>query len=102
GASNDLERATALAKGMITRYGMDENIGLATYGTNTGFYGTGKEYSETTATAIDEAVKAQLKTAYERCEAILTEHRDQLDRLAEYLLEHEKIDAEGFNKLMKA
>ena len=102
GASNDLDRATALAKGMITRYGMDENIGLATYGTNTGFYGTGKEYSETTATAIDEAVKAQLKTAYDRCEAILTEHRDQLDRLAEYLLEHEKIDAEGFNKLMKA
>ena len=102
GASNDLDRATALAKGMITRYGMDENIGLATYGTNTGFYGTGKEYSESTATAIDEAVKAQLKTAYDRCEAILTEHRDQLDRLAEYLLEHEKIDAEGFNNLMKA
>ena len=102
GASNDLDRATALAKGMITRYGMDENIGLATYGTNTGFYGTGKEYSESTATAIDEAVKAQLKTAYDRCEAILTEHRDQLDRLAEYLLEHEKIGAEGFNKLMKA
>ena len=102
GASNDLDRATALAKGMITRYGMDENIGLATYGTNTGFYGTGKEYSESTATAIDEAVKAQLKTAYDRCEAILTEHRDQLDRLAEYLLEHEKIDAEGFNDLMKA
>ncbi len=102
GASNDLDRATALAKGMITRYGMDETIGLATYGTNTGFYGTGKEYSESTATAIDEAVKAQLKTAYDRCEAILTEHRDQLDRLAEYLLEHEKIDAEGFNKLMKA
>ncbi len=86
GASNDLDRATSLAKGMI----------------NTGFYGTGKEYSETTATAIDEAVKAQLKTAYDRCEAILTEHRDQLDRLAEYLLEHEKIDAEGFNKLMEA
>ena len=63
GASNDLDRATSLAKGMITRYGMDETIGLATYGTNTGFYGTGKEYSETTATAIDEAVKAQLKTA---------------------------------------
>ena len=102
GASNDLDRATSLAKGMITRYGMDETIGLATYGTNTGFYGTGKEYSETTATAIDEAVKAQLKTAYDRCEAILTEHRDQLDRLAEYLLEHEKIDAEGFNKLMEA
>ena len=102
GVSNDLDRATALAKGMITRYGMDETIGLATYGTNTGFYGTGKEYSESTATAIDEAVKAQLKTAYDRCEAILTEHRDQLDRLAEYLLEHEKIDAEGFNKLMKA
>ena len=102
GASNDLDRATSLAKGMITRYGMDETIGLATYGTNTGFYGTGKEYSETTATAIAEAVKAQLKTAYDRCEAILTEHRDQLDRLAEYLLEHEKIDAEGFNKLMEA
>lgn len=102
GASNDLDRATSLAKSMITRYGMDETIGLATYGTNTGFYGTGKEYSETTAAAIDEAVKAQLKTAYDRCEAILTEHRDQLDRLAEYLLEHEKIDAEGFNALMKA
>ncbi|MBQ8082625.1 MAG: ATP-dependent zinc metalloprotease FtsH [Clostridia bacterium] len=102
GASNDLDRATSLAKSMITRYGMDESIGLATYGTNTGFYGTGKDYSEATATAIDEAVKAQLKTAYDRCENILTEHRDQLDKLAEYLLEHEKIDAEGFNALMKA
>lgn len=102
GASNDLDRATSLAKGMITRYGMDENIGLATYGTNTGFYGTGKEYSETTATAIDEEVKALLQTAYDRCEAILKEHRDQLDKLAQYLLENEKIDAEGFNKLMSA
>lgn len=102
GASNDLERATSLAKGMITRYGMDENIGLATYSTNTGFYGTGKEYSESTATAIDEEVKNLLKTAYDRCEAILKEHRDQLDKLAEYLLENEKIDGEGFNKLMGA
>ncbi len=102
GASNDLERATALAKGMITRYGMDEELGLATYGTNTGFYGTGKEYSETTATAIDERVNALLKTAYDRCESILNEHRAQLDSLADYLLEHEKIDADGFNKLMEA
>ena len=102
GASNDLERATSLAKGMITRYGMDENIGLATYGTNTGFYGTGKDYSETTATAIDEEVNALLKTAYERCEKILTDHRDQLDRLAEFLLENEKIDEEGFRNLMEA
>ena len=102
GASNDLERATALAKGMITRYGMDEELGLATYGTNTGFYGTGKDYSETTATAIDERVNALLKTAYDRCESILNEHRAQLDSLADYLLEHEKIDADGFNKLMEA
>lgn len=102
GASNDLERATALAKGMITRYGMDDELGLATYGTNTGFYGTGKDYSETTATAIDERVNALLRTAYGRCEDILKEHRGQLDSLAEYLLEHEKIDADGFNKLMEA
>ena len=102
GASNDLERATALAKGMITRYGMDEELGLATYGTNTGFYGTGKDYSETTATAIDERVNALLKSAYDRCEAILKEHRGQLDALADYLLEHEKIDADGFQKLMDA
>ena len=102
GASNDLERATALAKGMITRYGMDENIGLATYGTNMGFYGTGKDYSETTATAIDGEVNALLKTAYERCEKILTDHRDQLDRLADFLLENEKIDADGFRELMEA
>ncbi len=99
GASNDLERATALAKGMITRYGMDESIGLATY-SDTGYYGAGKEYSEATANAIDDAVNLQLKTAYERCESILNTHRDQLDKLAEYLLEHEKIDAEGFNALM--
>ena len=102
GASNDLERATALAKGMITKYGMDDSIGLATYGTNTGFYGTGKDYSENTAAAIDEAVNALLKTAYERCEKILNDHRPQLDALAEYLLEHEKIDREGFEQLMNA
>lgn len=101
GASNDLERATSLAKGMITRYGMDDSIGLATY-SDSNVYSVGKEYSESTAAAIDAAVNTQLKTAYERCENILKTHRDQLDKLAEYLLEHEKIDAEGFNALMSA
>lgn len=103
GASNDLERATSLAKSMITRYGMDDTVGLATYQNGgIGFYGSGKEYSEKTAMAIDDEVNQLLKNAYDRCEAILLEHRDQLDKLAEYLLEHEKIDAEGFENLMNA
>lgn len=63
------------------------------------YYGS-RTYSEKTAAEIDEEVNRLLKEAYERCEAILKENRNQLDAVAGYLLEHEKIGGEEFKKLM--
>lgn len=99
GASNDIERATALARGMITRFGMNEKLGPVAYDTSSNPY-QNNSYSEETASEIDQEVKGQMKAAYAQCERILKDHRDQLDTLANYLLEHEKINAERFQKLM--
>ena len=99
GASNDLERATALARGMVTRYGMSTKLGPGTFEDRKPYYGS-RTYSEKTAAEIDEEVNRLLKEAYERCEAILKENRNQLDAVAGYLLEHEKIGGEEFKKLM--
>lgn len=100
GASNDIERATSVARNMITRYGMNPELGPVNYSYEEGF-GVNRSYSEQTAFTIDEEVKKLLEEAYERAEQLITEHRDELDRLAEYLLEHEKIDGEGFRNLME-
>lgn len=101
GASNDIERATALARSMITRYGMNEKLGPETYEDNRGsFYGS-KSYSEKTASVIDEETNALLKDAYKRCEDLLNTNRNQLDALANYLLENEKINGKDFQSLME-
>lgn len=103
GASSDLERATAIARNMITRYGMSEELGPETYESdNDRSYFSTRSYSDKTATAIDEEVKQMLKDAYSRAESILTEHRDELDKLADYLLENEKIDGDAFLTLMES
>jgi len=104
GASNDIERATGLARGMITRYGMSSTLGPVAYESDTGrYFAYGqKAYSEKTASAIDEEVNTLMNHAYNRAERLLKDNRPQLDALADYLLENEKIDADGFKELMAA
>jgi cell division protease FtsH len=106
GASNDLERATTIARAMVTRYGMSESIGLGVYDEegSTVFLGRrlGEQriYSEETARAIDREVNNILNEAHDRARAILTEHRQKLLALAETLLEIETVDRTQFEALM--
>lgn len=106
GASNDIERATQLARDMVTRYGMSENLGPVSYysGHDEVFlgrdYGSAKNYSETVAYEIDKEVTSIVTDGYKRCEDILSAHLDKLHALAAYLLEHEKIDGADFAMLM--
>lgn len=106
GASNDIERATNLAKDMVARYGMSEKIGTISYldggevfiGRD---YQTTKSYSEEVAGAIDREVKALIDRAYAHCKKILSEDGGKLNTLADYLLEHESITGEQFANLME-
>ena len=106
GASNDIQRTSEMARKMVTKYGMSENLGPIAFGSGNDEvflgkdYGTVRNYSEEIAKDIDEEVKNIILTAYNRCDLLLNEHRDELDRLAEYLIANEKIDGEDFKKLM--
>ena len=106
GASNDIERASDMARKMVTKYGMSDNLGPITFGSGHDEvflgkdYGTVRNYSEEIAKDIDIEVKDIITKAYQRCENLLIEHRDKLDELAEYLIAHEKIDGADFAKLM--
>ena len=105
GASNDIERATKIARSMVTKYGMSDRIGAIMLGTNQEevFLGRdfaqGKEYSEETAGIIDEEIKAIIDNAYKTAEKILNENLDKLHKVAGVLLEKEKIDGEEFDKI---
>ena len=107
GASNDLERATKLAKSMVTRYGFSEKLGPVVYGQDEGepFLGRDfnhiRDYSENVAAEIDSEVRDIIDTGYETAKDLLTAHMDQLHLVAAYLIEHEKIDGATFEKLMK-
>ena len=107
GASNDIERATELARDMVTRYGMSDLVGPVSYssGNHEIFlgrdYNNTRNYSETVASEIDSEINRIVKESYSRCEAILKANTDKLHELAKYLMKHEKIDAEDFEKLMK-
>ncbi len=106
GASNDIDRATKLAKDMVARYGMCEKLGTVSYldggevfiGRD---YQTTKSYSEKVAGTIDDEVKALIDKAYAHCKQILTENGDKLNQLVEYLLEKESISGEQFAALME-
>ena len=106
GASNDIERATKLAKDMVARYGMSEKIGTVSYlddgevfiGRD---YQTTKSYSEQVAGTIDQEVKALIDRAYDHCRKILTEDSEKLKALTDYLLEHESITGAQFADLME-
>ena len=107
GASNDLERATKIARAMVTRYGFSDRLGPIVYGQNENEVFLGRDlghtrdYSETVAAQIDEEIRSVIDSAYDQCEATLTEHMDQLHKVAEFLYEFEKINGADFDRLIK-
>lgn len=107
GASNDIERATNTARSMVTRYGFSARLGPVVYGEAEGEVFLGRDmghqrnYSENVAAEIDEEIRMLIDNAYERAKDILTEHFDQLDLVAKYLMVHEKVDAQLFKDLME-
>lgn len=108
GASNDIERASKIARSMVTKYGMSERLGAITFGSGQEevFLGRDftqqKNFSEETSGLIDEEVKRIIDTAYKRTEDILNEHMEKLHSVANVLLEKEKIDGEEFEQIMNA
>ncbi len=108
GASQDIKQATGLARDMVTRYGMSENIGLICYKDDDDEVFIGRDlahargYSEGVATAIDAEVKHIIDRAYAEAKRLIGEHRDVLERCAQLLLEKEKITREEFESLFEA
>ncbi len=108
GAQDDLMRATEIARGMVTRYGMTEKLGEVAYETETSRFlglpieGGGRRFSEETAREIDLAVKELVREAHERAKAILAERRAELDRLAAELLKRETLGPEDLPKPVQA
>ncbi len=107
GASNDIERATKIARNMITRYGFSEKLGPIVYGQNEEEVFLGRDishsrnYSETVAAEIDGEIREVIDTCYESTRQVLEDHMDQLHRVAEYLMTYEKVDGEKFKALME-
>ncbi|MBO7356060.1 MAG: ATP-dependent zinc metalloprotease FtsH [Lachnospiraceae bacterium] len=104
GAANDIEKATSIAKNMITRFGMSERFGLAGFATVESQYLEGRtslNCSDQTAAAIDEEVVAMLKKAYDKAKELLSENRDLMDKLAGYLIEKETITGKEFMKIFR-
>ncbi len=103
GASNDIERASKIARNMVTRYGMSDKLGPITFGVSQEEvflgrdFGSQRNYSEKVASEIDEEVKRIITTAYDKAEELLKENMDKLHKTAELLLEKEKIDADEFD-----
>ncbi len=106
GASNDLERATATARNMVTRYGFSDNLGPVVYGRGEHEVFLGRDYSSTpsysenVAAEIDNEIRSIVEDAFVKAENILKEHMDKLHLIAKYLIIHEKIDGINFEKLM--
>ncbi len=106
GASNDIERATKIARAMVTRYGFSERLGTMIYGKDQNEVFLGMEmtqdrgYSEEVAATIDQEVRRIIDTAQARAVQILEENKELLEKLSQYLLEFEKIDGEVFQRLM--
>ncbi len=106
GASNDIERATKIARAMVTRYGFSERLGTMIYGKDQNEVFLGMEmtqdrgYSEEVAATIDQEVRRIIDTAQAKAVQILEENKELLEKLSQYLLEFEKIDGEVFQRLM--
>jgi cell division protease FtsH len=106
GAENDLQRATAIARQMVTRWGMSERLGMISYSEREDpFAGTAlatgsREYSERTAAVIDEETSRIVNWAHNRAVSLLSEHRQTLDRIAKSLRLYETIDAKQLRDIM--
>ena len=106
GASNDIDRATKLAKDMVARYGMCEKLGTVSYldggevfiGRD---YQNTKSYSEKVAGTIDDEVKALIDKAYDHCRKILSENKEKMVDVVKFLLEHESMTGEQFSACME-
>ncbi|MBP3485411.1 MAG: AAA family ATPase, partial [Oscillospiraceae bacterium] len=101
GASNDIQRATQIARKMVASYGMSDKIGTVSFDEGHDvFIGRtmtqGRSYSEAVAAQIDQEVQNVVSQAYSRCQSILEQQRDALEAVARYLLEHETMDQEAF------
>ena len=107
GASNDIERATKMARSMVTVYGMSDRLGTIMFDGDNGEVFLGRDlaqsrtYSEETAAIIDEEIKKIIDTAYERAKRILSENIDKLHIVAGILLEKEKIDGDEFDRVFE-
>ena len=107
GASNDLQRATSIAREMVTKYGMSTNLGPVTFDSDGQVfigrdYGQTKSYSEESAARIDCEIQQILRSCYQQCEDILKAHIPQLRQVSDYLLEHETMDGKTFADIMDA
>ena len=106
GASNDLERATKMARAIVTQYGMSAELGTQVFGqpNHEVFlgrdYGNTQDYSEETAKRIDDEVARIMKEAHDRAHEILTTHREQMDLMASVLLERETVEGEACEALL--
>lgn len=106
GASSDIKQATEIARGMVTEYGMSSKLGPIFLGTEhevflgKSFSQQNSGFSEHVNEMIDAEVRALITEAYDRAEQILTDHRDQLDKLAELLIDREKLNDEEFECFM--
>ena len=106
GASNDLQRATGIARDMVAKYGMSDSIGPVSYaGGQEVFIGRDyektKPYSEQTAGQIDAQVQKIMREAYQRCEQILRDHAERLDKIASFLMENENMSRAQFEAVMQ-
>lgn len=108
GASNDMEHATQLARGMVTRYGMSENLGPRTFGKAEQMVFLGREiteqrdYSERVAQEIDEEVHAIIQQAYNVAKELLAHHKTKLVQLARHLIKHETIEGDELQKFLES
>ena len=106
GASNDIQRASDIARDMVSKYGFSEKLGTVAYGSDGEIfigrdYEKSKSYSEKVAGEIDDEVKALMDRAYARCTELLQSNLDKVTAIADYLVDHETMDRETFEAMMQ-
>ena len=109
GASNDIQKATSIARNMVTRYGMSDKLGTVLYGSEHSSdevflgrdFSSGKNYSEKTAAVIDDEIRSIISKAYDTCKKYLKENIEKLHFIAEFLLKNESMDEEQFKAAME-
>ena len=108
GASNDIERATEMARQMVTKYGMSEKLGPILYGSSAGNevflgrdFGHTRNYSEEIAAQIDAEINQIIQNCYKDTETLLTAHMDKLHKVAAFLIENEKMESDAFKQMME-